>query len=267
MRAEVEFLRAVKADVVVGDVPALAFESANQAGIVSMAVANFGWDWVLDYYAQHDSRWHPVISQYQQAYGKCDVLMRLPFHESCQSFANIKDASLLVRRVLAARQEIRKRLGWAEDQKVVLLSFGGFVGGDLGFSDCDAAGDFLTASFEPKPSGYRGPWQKLDRDLGFRSVDLVAACDAVISKPGYGIISECLAYSVPLLLLPRRNYPESAILLGGLSNESGMAEMPEQDFFEGRWKEHLDRLRPNNFSSRPERQNSDERIAQEILDL
>ena len=35
-------------DLVVGDVPPLAFEAAAEAGVDSVAVANFSWDWIYE---------------------------------------------------------------------------------------------------------------------------------------------------------------------------------------------------------------------------
>src|SRR5687768_167943 len=52
---EVSFLRALKADLVVGDIPPLAFAAAAKAGLRSAAVSNFSWDWILEEYAPRDA--------------------------------------------------------------------------------------------------------------------------------------------------------------------------------------------------------------------
>src|SRR5437879_11075239 len=44
-RAEAELMGACGADIVVGDIPPLAFAAAAMGGLPSIAVGNFGWDW------------------------------------------------------------------------------------------------------------------------------------------------------------------------------------------------------------------------------
>ena len=50
---------------------------------------------------------------------------------------------------------------------------------------------------------------------GFRYEDLVAAVDVVITKPGYGIISECIANDTALLYTSRGHFVEYDVLVSG----------------------------------------------------
>src|SRR5262249_46181241 len=71
-------LRRLGADAVVGDVPPLAFAAAAAAGLPSIAVANFTWDWI---YAGHESfgRLAPgVIDVVRRAYAHTSLALRLP---------------------------------------------------------------------------------------------------------------------------------------------------------------------------------------------
>ena len=52
---------------------------------------------------------------------------------------------------------------------------------------------------------------------GFRYEDLVRAVDVVVTKPGYGIISECIANDTALLYTSRGHFVEYDVLV---------AEMP-----------------------------------------
>src|SRR5687768_5802849 len=49
--AESRVLKQLGADVVLGDVPPLAFTAAAHAGIPSAAMTNFGWDWIYGAWA------------------------------------------------------------------------------------------------------------------------------------------------------------------------------------------------------------------------
>src|SRR5258706_1326647 len=48
---EAALLRRIGADVVLADVPPLAFAAASRAGLPSVAVANFTWDWIYADYS------------------------------------------------------------------------------------------------------------------------------------------------------------------------------------------------------------------------
>src|SRR5580704_6206460 len=43
---EAELIRGIGADLVAGDIPPLAFAAARRAGVPSVAIGNFTWDWI-----------------------------------------------------------------------------------------------------------------------------------------------------------------------------------------------------------------------------
>jgi hypothetical protein len=55
-------------------------------------------------------------------------------------------------------------------------------------------------------------------DAGVRYEDLVGAAEVVVTKPGYGIISECIANDSAILYTSRGHFPEYDVLV---------AEMPK----------------------------------------
>ena len=42
--------------------------------------------------------------------------------------------------------------------------------------------------------------------------NIINTSNLVIAKPGYGVISECINYRCPILLIPNNNYPEHEVL-------------------------------------------------------
>jgi hypothetical protein len=77
---------------------------------------------------------------------------------------------------------------------------------------------------------------------GFRYEDLVRAVDVVITKPGYGIIAECLANDTALLYTSRGAFREYDVLIEALPTILRAAYIEHDDLFAGRWTPHLDRL-------------------------
>jgi hypothetical protein len=69
----------------------------------------------------------------------------------------------------------------------------------------------------------------------WRYADVAASVDAVVSKAGYGTLTECIANSVPLIYLPRYGFAEHDALVLGMNRWGGGIEISEADFFAGNW--------------------------------
>lgn len=186
--------------LVVADVPPLAFDAAGRAGIPAVAVGNFGWDFVYAALAAlpgADSAFAAAAERASAAYARARLLLRLPLGEPMAAFPVRRDVALVARRGRLPRGEVRRALGLAPGERLLLASFGG-------------------EGLPVEPSLPRG-WRALRDDPRFAYPDLVAAADAVLSKPGYGIVTDCLAACTPLLWMARPDWPEEPILREALA--------------------------------------------------
>ena len=101
----------------------------------------------------------------------------------------------------------------------------------------------------PVPTRTADPWQDTDvideramYERGFRYEDLVRAVDVVASKPGYGIISECLANDTALLYTSRGDFREYQVLVDAMPAFLRSEFIAHDDLYAGRWAGALDRL-------------------------
>ena len=70
-------LRELGAGLIVGDIPPLAFAVGAAAGIPSIAIGNFTWDWVYSEYPR--VRLAPsLLPAIRGAYAKASMALRLP---------------------------------------------------------------------------------------------------------------------------------------------------------------------------------------------
>src|SRR6185503_12343041 len=79
-------------------------------------------------------------------------------------------------------------------------------------------------------------------DRGCRYEDLVRAVDIVVTKPGYGIISECLANDTALLYTSRGDFREYQVLVEAMPKFLRCKFIDHADLFSGNWATHLDAL-------------------------
>jgi hypothetical protein len=243
LEREARFIRETGAGLVVADVPPLAFAAAARAGVPAVAVANFGWDWVLAPWADEDEALAPVMTRYAEAYALADCLFRLPLHGDFPAFSDVRDVPLLVHRARRPRTETRARLGLAEGNRrsLVLVSFGGLGSGPLKNAHWDdLEGYCFVADTEPPP-GFPAAWTRVRDSDGLAHEELVHASDIVLGKPGYGTCAEVLAHGCRFLHLPRLGFREVPVLEAGLTGHPAR-QMPRSDFYAGRWRAHLDAL-------------------------
>jgi L-arabinokinase len=231
---EADWLRGLRARLVLGDVPPLAFAAAARAGVPSVALANFSWDWIFRHLARDEPALEEAAAWSAEAYAQAGRLLRLPFYGDLKAFRTIEDIPLVARRPELDREEARARLGLA--RPTVLLSFGGI--GLRGFDpQVLAALPYLfltTHAFTDPPANVREIDGATRERLSLTYPDLVAACDVVITKPGYGIVSDCIAGGTRIVYTERGDFPEYPILVEGMSRLVPCAYVSNGDLESGR---------------------------------
>lgn len=261
---EARAVESLRPALVIGDIPALGFAAAARAGVPSVALGNFSWDWIFSEYAKKDRRFAEVAKGYGDAYSSAKLLLRLPMSCPMPAFERVEDMPLVVRRSRLARSAARRRLKLTGARPVVLVSFGGFDAGSVDARGSDDLSEFIFIGFTAKPRGLRADWLRLPEHSPVPHVDLVAACDVVLSKPGYGTISEAVAHGARLLYVPRDNFPEIPALIQYVKRNRAGTELSRADFFAGRWRAALERAlsRP---ATAPPATDGASRIAERLL--
>ncbi len=230
-RASVEAaaLRASNVALAVGDIPPLAHAAASRAGIPSIAVGNFTWDWIYEEYASFERDAPGVIRTIRDAYAQAARALRLPMHGGFASFRDVTDIPMIARRSTRLPEETRAALSIPSDRPFVVASFSGY-GVNVPFDDI-ARHEGLTVLAPPAA---------LPSPLTFQ--DLVAAADLVVSKPGYGIVSECAANGTPLLYTSRGRFAEYDVFVAEMPRVLRCRFIPQEDLRAGRWRTHIDAL-------------------------
>ena len=225
--AEAAVLRDIGAELVVGDIPPLAFAAARRAGLPSIALGNFTWDWIYEAYDDFETLAPGVIPIIRAAYATATRALRLPFHGGFEPMANVTmDVPLIARRSHRDPAETRRLLGIRDDRPVVLASFGAY-GAPLPWDAVRADHRLSVISFEREPP------------QGLKYQDLVAAADVVISKPGYGIVSECVANGTALLYTSRGRFVEYDLFVAEMPRVLRCRLISQEDLLAGVWADAI----------------------------
>jgi len=230
------------AALVLGDIPALAFEVAARLGVPGVALANFSWDWIFADYAGDLPAFEPLVAQQRAAYARATLLLRLPMYGDLSAFPRVRDIPLVARRAQLPAAEARARLDLPRRERLVLVSFGG-LGLELPPTPHLRGVAFVSTSGAVTggaPIGCRVLTHAELTSAGVRYQDLVAACDAVLTKPGYSIVAECIANGTPIVYTARGRFAEYECLVAGIEAHLPNAFISNQDLLDGRWAPALE---------------------------
>jgi UDP:flavonoid glycosyltransferase YjiC (YdhE family) len=220
---EAAVLRALSPRLVIGDIPPLAFEAAALAGVPSVALGNFTWDWIYAGYPAVAAIAPDAIGVVRRAYAKATHTLRLPLHGGFDAMGkDVEDIPFIARQSARGRADARRALDVADERLIVLASFGGY---DVNLPYGAIASTEEFALLTPE-RGFAA---------GLRHEDLVAAADVVVSKPGYGIVSECLANDTPLLYTSRGRFAEYDVFVAQMPRILRCRFLPQDDLLAGRW--------------------------------
>lgn len=228
---ETEALRAEGCRLVAVDIPALPLEAASKLGIPGVAVGNFGWDWIYSAFAAQNRSWNRVIERLRRGYSQASLLLRLPFAEAMEAFPRRQEVGLVARPGKPCRGRLAELTGADPCRRWALVSFTTLE---------------LTPSARRRAAATEG-WQfftvqPLDwQEHGFLAVDpslvafcdLVASVDVVLSKPGFGILSDAIVNGRPLVYVERSDFLEYPVLERGLKRFLRHHHLPAAELYRG----------------------------------
>lgn len=231
VRQEVDFLRTAGVGAVVADIPGIPLEAARRCGLPNLAVGNFAWDWIYESLAVDDPAWQPVVEAYRAAYAGCDLLLRLPFHEPMRAFSRQRDVPLLARPGRNRREEIARHAQVDPAARWVLLSFTSLDWSAQALARASAIPDTLYFTVHPLVWNRPG-FVALDRRT-FPYADVMASCDVVVTKPGYGVLSECAVNGKPIIYIERENFREYPVLESAVRRYFQHVHLPARHLYRG----------------------------------
>lgn len=252
---EARWLREAGTRVVLGDIPPLAFEAASRAGVPSVALANFSWDWIYRHYSQRHPALGEAAAEAAASYRRAGLLLQLPFAGDLSAFPRRESVPLVARRPRLERDETRRRLGLPEGP-VVLLSFGGL--GLPGFDPAVLAAlpriRFVMDGREASGSPPNVRWIDVETLAGAGAgyIDLVGAADAVVTKPGYGIVSDAIGARTRLIYTERGDFPEYPIMVREMARWLPCRHVSNQDLLGGRLGAAIDDVLAMPFPEPPD---------------
>lgn len=227
---------------VTADIPAIPLAAAQRAGIRNIAVGNFSWDWIYETYAPQNPRWAFFAEKFRAVYAKTGLLLRLPFAPPMEQFPNRKSVPLLASPGTPQREELAALTGADIQKSWVLFSFTSL---DLNSRALENI-RLLSRDYEffcVQPLNFSGSCiHAVDRhQICFANI--LASCDAVISKPGFGLVSECIVNRKPLIYSDRGDFAEYPYLVEGIERYLRNIHLPFAQLYAGDFSSALEKIK------------------------
>ena len=232
-------IRRLKCQLVICDIAPMGIRVAKAAGVPSVLIENFTWDWIYEGYKEKALDKFIVYLQSIFAEATCHIQTQ----PTCKPAAADFTAGPASRKIKTPAADIRRKLRLSDSCNVVMITAGG-IPKNYDFEDrlrkqTDThfiiPGTVQTERLQdnlillPENSTYFHP-------------DLINAADAVIGKVGYGTLAEIYQAGVPFGYCTRTHYRESKPLVDFIKNNMPGFAISESEFQNGAFVRHLEKL-------------------------
>jgi UDP-N-acetylglucosamine:LPS N-acetylglucosamine transferase len=229
-----ETIRRLESMIIICDIAPMGLLVAKAAGIPSVLVENFTWDWIYQQYAVAHKNINKHIDYLKPIFESAD------YHIQTEPICSRKLPDLVTapvsRKFRTSRDQIRQRLGLLTDENVVLITTGG-IPQSYDFSQkLNQLGEikFVMPGAGPEIK-IRDNLIILPHQSDFYHPDLANACDAVVGKVGYSTLAEVYHAGVPFGYVARSNYNESGPMVQFIKQQMSGLALEESEFHGGDW--------------------------------
>lgn len=232
-------LEAVVPDLLLANVPYLPLAAAARLGLPALALCSLNWAGIYRHYFGARPEARAVLADMEAAYNAARHFLCPAPSMAMPELGNVRPIGPLVRLGRPRRAQLCERLGIADTRRIVMIAPGGIpLRLPLETWPLDPA----IAWIVPQAWGIERPDMHAFEALGLGFTDVLASVDALLGKLGYGTVTECACNGVPLLYVPRPDWPEERCLADWLAHHGRCVPVSREAVAAGRLRGPLDQL-------------------------
>lgn len=231
--------RDLNVSLVITDVAYLPLAAAEYAGIPSVGLCSLNWADILSHYFPGQKQW---IATASQAYDSARLFIAPEPSMDMGWLGGRFNVGPIGRVGRCCREQVDGVIGAGNNSYVVLTSMGG-IGQSLDISRWPMELGGKRVHYLVPDSWCRvGPNFSAFSDFGLSFENLMASCDLVITKPGYGMFVEAAGVGVPVLFAKRDGWPDVTSLTVWLKSVGVAEEISLQQLESDRVRGAMERL-------------------------
>jgi hypothetical protein len=235
---EAAWLEARDFDGVFSDVAYLPLAAAALAGIPAAAMCSLNWRDIAGAYLADHADMPPLLERMSLAYQSARAFL-LPTPAMPMTWLNNRtEIPPIMERGVVRRHELEQLLEGRRPTRWVLVGFGGIGYRGMGRLPALSGVTWLAPD----------DWAEDRPDLitigasGMPFIDLLASCDALLTKVGYGGFVEAAAHGIPVLYVDRPDWPETPYLCDWLERHGNCRAIAEEKLFTAAIGDALEKL-------------------------
>lgn len=225
------------------DVAALGLAVAQAAGLPSVLIENFTWDWIYEPYLAEEPRLERHM-EYLRGY-----YMVATHHFQVAPVCHVQPRATqilpLSRQPRQTPAEVRQQLGLTPAHPLILLTMGGMDSDwQTVVAQLHAAQDvnFVIPGGSPNGLQREGNVLLLPPRSHIFHPDLLSACSAVVGKLGYSTLAETYYAGIPYAYVERPGFREYPVLAQFVHQTMQGLEIKAATFESGAWLRELPQL-------------------------
>lgn len=224
-------------DWVLANISYLALAAAARASIPATAICSLNWAEIFYPHCAHAPDAELIREQMLAAYRSAESFLRLTPGMEMPELHNLTPIGPVAQQGRYLRAELHRALGLHAHARLALVAMGGMPLRMSAMTWPQHANHFWIAA---QQTGLQRmdiiTQESIDMDFN----DLLASCDCVVTKSGYGAFVEATAAGTPLLYVERPDWAEEACLtewLHGHNRAIGLSreQYEHGDFVEAVW--------------------------------
>jgi len=215
-------MRQLKPDLLLANVPYLSLVAAQAANVRAVGMCSLNWADIYQHYCVDDIESQAIHQQMLEAYNSAECFLKIQPAMEMSSLTNARSIQPIARVGKSHRLQLAAQCSLRDGEKLVMIAMGGM--------------EFrLPVQDWPKIAGVRWivpqSWSiRRDDTIAFEDLhlpftDVLASCDALLSKPGYGTFTEAACTGIPVLYVTRRDWPEEPCLVRWLKQHAVCLEV------------------------------------------
>lgn len=219
-----EWLAGTRCDVLLANISYLNIAAAHRAGIPAVAVCPLNWADLYRHFAPDSRACREVFGQMVEAYNRAGMFLAPRPSMPMAHFHNVENIPPVAQVGTDHRAPIEAEFGLDAGTRLVLLA----LGGQEADFDPDHLPELDGVCWLAERGPRRGDILPISR-AGLVFPDLLASCDLLVAKPGYGAFTEAACLGKPVVYMRRPAWPEEVYLIEWLRRYVPCREAPRDD--------------------------------------
>ena len=229
LSAYAQQIEQLQPDLLLANVSYLALAAAQQAQVPAMAMCSLNWSDIFFPYVVGNQDLLEIRQQMLAAYNSASAFLRLTPGMAMPNIQHLVDIGPIARCGKRDPKKLKSSLGLEPTGKLVLVAMGGIP------MPLPSAWPELPGVRWIVPAATALPRADMVHleSTAMCFSDVLASCDCVCTKSGYGTFVEAALSATPVLYLERPDWPEESSLLAWLQQHNRAQGMQRQEFEQG----------------------------------